>query len=458
MRSIAEIALERTNLISDDIIESIQSMIAEIDRTLSAQLNEIIHNEKFQQLESAWRGLHYLVNNSETGPQLQIRVLNASKKEVGKVLRRYEGTNWDQSPLFAKLYSAEYGTLGGEPFSCLMGDYFFDHSPPDIAFLEGMAKNSAASHAPFISGADPSMLLMDSWQELNKPKDIENMFRSAEYAGWNALRESEDSRYLGLAMPRFLGRQPYGARTNPVEEFAFEEETGQGEHGKYNWLNAAYAMVANINRSHSQYGWTTRIRGVQAGGTVEGLPVHTFPTDDGGVDSKCPTEISIPERRDNELSSAGLMALTHRKGTNQATFMSAQSVQKPKQYEGPDGEEATKSAALSARLSYLFPVSRFAHYLKAMVRDRIGSFTSREHMTRELNEWINNYVYGGNPDDATQEELARKPLAGAEVKVVEDPENPGYYKSEFSLRPHYQLEGMTVALRLVSTLPQERGG
>ena len=455
MRSIAEIALERTNLISSDVVESISSMIAEIDATLSAQVNEIIHHPKFQQLESAWQGLHYLVNNSETGTELQIRVLNASKQEVGKVLRRFKGTNWDQSPLFKKLYETEYGTLGGHPYGCIVADYYFDHTPPDVEFLQGIARVSAAAHAPFISGASPSVLLLDSWQDLQKPKDISNLFRADEYAAWNALRESEDARYLGLAMPRFLGRQPYGARTNPIEEFAFEEDTGQGDSSKYAWLNAAYAMAANINRSYSNYGWCTRIRGVESGGTVENLPVHVFPTDDGGMDTKCPTEISITERRENELSTAGLMALTHRKGTNQATFLSAQSVQKPKTYEGPGGEDATKSAALSARLPYLFPVCRFAHYLKSIVRDRIGGFTSREQMERFLNSWIKNYVHG-DPTNAQQEELARLPLAGAQVKVEDDPLNPGYYRSEFWLRPHYQLEGLTVALRLVSSLPQDR--
>ena len=454
VRTLAEQALSSTTLVSDDAVKTIQAIIAAIDAKLTEQVNEIIHNEAFRQLEGTWRGLHYLINNTETDETLKIRVMNISKKDVGKVIKKFKGVAWDQSPLFKQVYEQEYGTIGGEPFGCLVGDYQFDHSPPDVEILQGMGQIAAAAHAPFIAGAQPRLMNMDSWRELSDPRDLTKIFQTPDYAPWRSLRESEDSRYIGLTMPRYLARIPYGSKTNPVEDFAFEEDTGNADHSKYCWSNAAYAMAVNINRSYKMYGWCTRIRGVESGGVVEGLPCHTFPTDDGGVDMKCPTEIAITDRREAELAKNGLMPLLHRKGTDMAVFIGAQSLQKPQEYTDPD---ATANANLAARLPYLFATCRFAHYLKCMVRDQIGTFKERGDMEKYLNDWITQYVEP-DPARASDEAKARRPLAAAEVKVEEVEGNPGYYTSKFFLRPHYQLEGLTVSLRLVSKLPSAKAG
>ena len=450
--TLAQQALSQTKLIGSDVLASIEAMISEIDKKLSEQVNTILHHADFQKLESAWRGLHYLVNNTETDEMLKIRVMNITKVDVHKTLKRYKGTAWDQSPLFKKVYEEEYGQFGGEPFGCLMGDYYFDQSPQDVEMLTEMSKVCAAAHAPFIAAASPNVMQMGSWQELANPRDLTKIFGTPEYAGWRSLRESDDARYLGLAMPRFLSRLPYGAKTNPVEEFNFEEETGGGDHSKYTWTNAGYAMAVNINRSYKLYGWGTCIRGIESGGAVEGLPTHTFPTDDGGVDMKCPTEIAISDRREAELAKNGFMPLVHRKNSDFAAFIGAQSLQKPFEYDDPD---ATANANLSARLPYLFACCRFAHYLKCIVRDKVGSFKERSDMEKWLNSWIMNYV-DGDPANSSQTTKAQKPLAAAEVIVEEVPGNPGYYSSKFFLRPHYQLEGLTVSLRLVSKLPSQK--
>jgi len=452
VHTLAEQVLKGEALVADDVVGTINALIAEIDAKLTEQVNQIMHHEDFQKLEGAWRGLHHLVNNTETDEMLKIRVMNISKKEVGKTVKKYKGTAWDQSPLFKKLYEEEYGQLGGEPYGCLVGDYHFSHSPQDVEILSGMAQIAAAAHAPFISGADSSLMGMDSWQELSNPRDLAKIFSTPEYAAWRSLRESEDAKYLGLAMPRFLARLPYGAKTDPVEEFDFEEDAEGANSSKYTWANSAYAMAVNINRAFKEYGWCSRIRGVESGGAVDGLPVHTFPSDDGGVDMKCPTEIAISDRREAELARSGLMPLIHRKNSDIAAFIGAQSLNKPAEFDDPD---ATANANLSARLPYLFACCRFAHYLKCMVRDKVGSFTSRNEMQRYLQEWIMQYVTA-DPDNATEMQKSRKPLAAAEVVVEEVEGNPGYYTSKFYLRPHYQLEGLTVSLRLVSRLPSEK--
>jgi type VI secretion system protein ImpC len=452
VRTLAEQALSATQLVSDDVVKSIEAIIAELDRKLSEQVNKIIHQEDFKKLEGTWRGLYHLVSNTETDEMLKIRVFNISKKEVGATIKKFKGTAWDQSPLFKKLYEDEFGSPGGQPYGSLIGDYYFDHSPPDVEILSGMAQIASAAHAPFITGTAPSLFQMESWQELSNPRDLTKIFQSPEYAPWRSLRDSEDSRYIGMAMPRFLSRIPYGAKTNPVEDFAFEEDTEGADHNKYVWSNAAYAMGTNITRSFKLYGWCSRIRGAESGGMIEGLPCHTFPTDDGGVDMKCPTEIAITDRREAELAKNGMMPLSHWKNTDYAVFVGAQSLQKPAQYDDPD---ATANANLAARLPYLFATCRFAHYLKCIVRDKIGSFKERDDMQSWLNNWIKNYVVAGK---ATEIDKARAPLAAAEVVVEEVKGNPGYYTSKFFLRPHYQLEGLTVSLRLVSKLPSAKGG
>ncbi|MEJ8849299.1 type VI secretion system contractile sheath large subunit [Variovorax rhizosphaerae] len=451
--TLAQQALSNTAVIGKDVTKSIQAMIAAIDAKLSEQINKILHNDDFQKIESAWRGLHYMVNNTETDENLKIRVMDISKKDLHKQLKKFKGAAWDQSPMFKKVYEQEYGQFGGEPFGAIVGDYHFDQSPPDVELLGEMAKIAAAAHAPFITGASPHLMQMESWQELANPRDLTKIFLTPEYAGWRSLRESDDSRYLGLCMPRFLARTPYGAKTNPVEDFDFEEDVAGADHSHYAWANAAYAMATNINRSYKMYGWGSRIRGIESGGAVEGLPLHTFPSDDGGVDQKCPTEIAISDRREAELSKAGLLSLIHRKNSDFAAFIGAQSLQKPFEYDDPD---ATANANLAARLPYLFACNRFAHYLKCIVRDKIGSFKERDDMQKWLNKWITNYV-DGDPSTSSEETKARKPLAAAEVIVEEVEGNPGYYTSKFFLRPHYQLEGLTVSLRLVSKLPSAKG-
>jgi len=454
IQTLAQQALSQTKLIGSDVIKSIEAMIAAIDKKLTDQINLIMHHEDFQKLEGAWRGLHYMVNNTETDEQLKIRVMNISKADLGKTLKRYKGTAWDQSPIFKRVYEEEYGQFGGEPFGCMVGDYHFDHSPPDVELLAEMAKVCAASHMPLISGASPTTMQMESWQELANPRDLTKIFSTPEYAAWRSLRESDDAKYIGLAMPRFLSRLPYGARTNPVAEFDFEEDTGAADHNKYTWANAAYAMATNINRSFKEFGWCSRIRGIESGGAVQNLPSHTFPTDDGGVDMKCPTEIAIADRREAELAKAGFMPLVHKKNSDFAAFIGAQSLQKPAEYDDPD---ATANANLAARLPYLFATCRFAHYLKCIVRDKVGSFKERDDMQRWLQDWVTQYV-DGDPAHSSENTKARKPLAAAEVVVEEVEGNPGYYSSKFFLRPHYQLEGLTVSLRLVSKLPSAKAG
>ena len=448
VRTLVGQALENTTLVSDNSIKTIEGIIAELDKKISEQVNLIIHHEDFSKLEGAWRGLNYLVNNTQTNETLKIRVMNVSKQEAAKSLKKFKGTAWDQSPLFKKLYEDEYGTAGGEPYGCLIGDYYFNHTAPDLEMLKGMAQIAAASHMPFISAADPSIMNMDSWQELSNPRDITKIFSTPEYASWRSFRESDDSRYIALTMPRVLSRMPYGAKTNPVEEFNFEEDTGSGASDKYNWMNAAYAMGVNINRSFSNYGWCANIRGVESGGAVEGLPTHTFPTDDGGVAMKCPTEVAITDRREAELSSNGFLPLLHWKNTDYAVFLGGQTVNKPKEYDSPD---ATANAALSARLPYIFATSRFAHYLKCIVRDKVGSFKEKADMQRWLGDWISNYVT--SDPNASEEIKAKYPLAEAKVEVDAIEGQPGYYSAKFYLRPHYQLEGLTTSLRLVAKVP-----
>lgn len=446
-------ALSDQSVIKDDVIDTIDDIIAKLDQKLTEQVNEIIHNEEFQKLESAWRGLDYLVRNSETDTSLKINVYNASKNEVFRMMRSYRDAKWDQSPFFKQVYESEFGQLGGQPFGCLIGDYYFDHSPTDVNFLRDISKVAAAAHCPFLSAADSSLLNMDSFNELTNPRDIGKIFDTPDYAAWNSLRDGENARYLGLCMPRVLAREPYGSKSIPVEAFDFEEETDGHKGENYSWMNAAYAMAVNINRAHKEYGWTVRIRGVQSGGEVMNLPTHTFPTDDGSVDLKCPTEIAISDRREAELSKAGLLPLIHRKNTDKAAFIGGQSLYRPKKF---DDAEATAADNLSSRLPYMFAVSRFGHYLKCMVRDKVGETMEQEQLQRWLQEWISNYV-DPNPALSSPKEKARKPLADAKVDVFPDEENPGYYGARFFLRPHFQLEGMDVGMSLVSRLPGQAG-
>jgi type VI secretion system protein ImpC len=450
VQTLAQQALSNTQLISGDSLRSIEAIIAAIDAKLTEQINVIMHTEEFQGLEAAWRGLHHLVNNTETDETLKIRVLNISKKDLGRTLKRFRGTAWDQSPIFKKLYEEEYGQFGGAPYGMLLGDYYFDHSPQDVQLLGDMSQVAAAAHAPFIASTAPGVLQMESWSELGNPRDLTKIFQTPEYAAWLSLRESEDARYLGLCMPRFLARLPYGQKTEPVEEFHFEEDTEGADSSKFCWSNAAYAMGTNITRAFKLYGWTSRIRGVESGGAVEGLPAFTFPTDDGGVALKCPTEIAISDRREAELAKNGFMPLIHKKNTDFAAFIGAQSLQKPQEYDDP---AATANANLAARLPYLFASCRFAHYLKCMVRDKIGGTMTMGQLQIWLQTWLNRYVDGA-PETSSEDWKATHPLAEGLVQVEANEENPGYYSAKFFLKPHYQLEGLTVSLRLVSRMPK----
>src|SRR3984885_8211685 len=445
-------ALADSSVVKGDVIDTIESIIAKLDEKLTEQMNEVLHAPEFQQLESAWRGLHYLVFNSETDATLKIRVLNVGKSELYRNLKMYPGARWDQSPLFKAVYESEFGQLGGEPYGALVADYHFSHAPTDVQLLRDLSKVASAALAPLITGADPNLLGMDSWRELMNPRDIGKLMDTPDYAAWKGLRDSVDRRYVALCMPRVLSRLPYGAKTEPVEEFAFEEDTDGNKGEKYGWMNAAYVMGTNINRAFKEYGWTVRIRGVESGGEVLNLPLHTFPTDDGGVDMKCPTEISITDRREAELSKVGLISIVHRKNTDKAAFIGAQSVYKPRLMDKP---EATASENLSARIPYMFAVSRFAHYLKCMVRDKIGSTKEKDQLERWLNNWIVRYV-DANPKTSSEESKAWRPLSAAKVTIIPNEENPGYYSANVYLRPHFQLEGMDIGMSLVASLPETK--
>src|ERR1700740_2256578 len=420
VKTLAAQALSATSLISDDALVTIQSLIAELDRTLSEQINLIIHHDNFKKLEGSWRGLNHLISNTETDEMLKIRVMNVSKQDLARNLKKYKDVAWDQSPIFKRIYEDEYGSPGGQPYGCLIGDYYFDHSAPDVELLAGMAQVASAAHAPFIAGAAPTVMNMDTWRELSDPRDLTKIFQTPEYAPWRSLRDSEDSRYIGLAMPRFLSRIPYGVKTSPVEDFAFEEDVEGADHNKYTWSNSAYAMGTNITRAFKLYGWCAQIRGTESGGMLEGLPVHTFPTDDGGVDMKCPTEIAITDRREAELAKNGFMPLSHYNNTDYAVFIGAQSLQKPAVYEDPD---ATTKSNLSARVPYLFAPCRFAHYLKCMVRDKIGSYKERADMERWLNDWIKQFCVDSST--ASESQKAQRPLADASVEVADVEGKPG---------------------------------
>jgi len=441
-------------VVHEDVVQTIEQLVSELDRKISTQLSAVLHNKRFQKLEGAWRGLHYLVNNTDTSENLKIKVLNVSKLDLGRTLRRYKGVVWDQSPIFKKIYEQEFGQFGGEPFGCLVADFEFDHSPADVALLTEMAKISAAAHAPFISAAAPGLMQMDSWDELGNPRDLSKIFTASEYAAWRRLRDSNDSRYLALTLPRFLARLPYGSKTHPIEEFGFEESVDPEKSTDFCWANSAYAMASNITRAFKNHGWCTKIRGVESGGAVELLPNFTFPSSEEELELYCPTEIAISDRREHELSEAGFMPLVYRKNSDMAAFIGAKTLHRPAVYEDDD---ATANANLSSRLPYIFATCRFAHYLKCIVRDKIGSFKSRDDTQIWLNEWLMNYV-DGDPSISSEATKSQRPLSAAEVVVDEMPDNPGYYRAQFFLRPHFQLEGLTVSLRLVSKLPSAKQG
>ena len=438
--------LKGTVTVAADTEAMINARIAQIDALISAQLNEVMHHSDFQRLEGTWRGLKYLLNSSETGEKLKIKVFNVSKKDLLKDLQK--APEFDQSALFKKVYEEEFGVFGGTPFGALIGDYEFGKSGQDIELLEKISQVAAAAHAPFITGANPEMFNLESYTQLDAPRDMGKIFDTTEYAKWKSFRQSEDSRYVALTLPRILIRQPYGRDTVPVEDFDFEEQVDGTDHSRYCWSNAAWALGARITQSFGTYGWCATIRGVESGGLVDGLPVHNFKTESGDIAMKCPTETPISDRREKELADLGFAPLVHCKGTDYAAFFSVQSAQRPKVY---DSDSATANARISAQLPYIFAVSRFAHYLKSMMRDKIGGFASRGEVEQFLNSWINKYTVAN--DDVGFEMKARNPLKEARIEVVEIPGKPGAYRAVAFLRPHFQLDELTMSMRLVADLP-----
>ncbi|WP_446743440.1 type VI secretion system contractile sheath large subunit [Silvibacterium acidisoli] len=439
--------LEGHMTLTRDAESSIQARLAQIDLLISKQLNLILHHPSFQKLESSWRGVRYLLDQSETGTMLKLKVLNVSKRELLRDLQR--APEFDQSALFKKVYEEEFGVFGGAPFAALIGDYEFGRGPEDMDLLRRVAQVAASSHAPFLSAASPELLNLAAFTQLGAPRDVAKIFDSTEYAKWKSFRQSEDSRYVGLALPRFLARLPYGSETNQVEGFNFEEDVDGRDHSKYLWSNAAYALGARLTDAFARYGWCAAIRGVEGGGLVEDLPAHNFQTDEGDVALKCPTEVQITDRREKELADQGLVPLVHCKGTDYAAFFSVQSANKPRLY---DQESANANSRLSAQLPYIFAMSRFAHYLKAMMRDKIGSFTSRGECETFLNRWISQYVL--SDDTASQSAKAKLPLREASIEVSDVPGKPGAYRAVAFLKPHFQLDELTISLRLVADLPE----
>ncbi len=438
-------------VVSKDTEAMINARIAQIDRIISMQLNEVMHHPDFQKLEGSWRGLQYLVFQTETSERLKLRVMNVSKKDLLKDMER--ATEFDQSALFKKIYEEEFGTFGGASYGAMIGDYEFTNHPQDMALLEKVSQVAAAAHSPFIAAASAKLFNLESFTDIGIPRDLAKTFQTVEYAKWKSFRDSEDSRYVGLAMPHILMRLPYGQDFVPVETFNYEEGVDGTDHSKYLWGNAAYALGTRLTEAFAKYGWTAAIRGVEGGGLVQGLPVHTFKTDEGEVALKCPTEIAITDRREKELADLGFIPLLHCKGTDYAAFFSTQTANKPKLY---DTDSANANARLSSQLQYILAVSRFAHYLKSIMRDKIGSFMTRKNCEDFLNRWISNYVL--LDDDAGQEAKARFPLREARVDVSEIPGKPGAYRAVAFLRPHYQLDELTISLRLVANLPPPAKG
>jgi type VI secretion system protein ImpC len=429
-----------------DAEASIQARIAQIDRLISLQLNEVLHYPAFQKLEGTWRGIKYLIDQSETSEMLKIKVLNVSKRDLLKDLQR--APEFDQSAMFKKVYEEEFGVFGGAPFAALVGDYEFGRGPEDIELLERVSQVASAAHAPFISSANSELLNLSSYTQLSAPRDIGKIFDSTEYAKWKSFRQSDDSRYVALTLPHILMRLPYGKDTKQIEAFDYEESVDGSDHSKYLWGNAAFGLAARLTNSFAKFGWCASIRGVEGGGLVEGLPAHTFRTDEGDVALKCPTEVAVTDRREKELADQGLVPLVHCKGTDYAAFFSVQTVNRPKLY---DKEAANANARLSAQLPYILAMSRFAHYLKAMMRDKIGSFMTRQDCEKFLNQWISNYVCAD--DNASQAAKAKLPLREAAIQVSEIPGKPGAYRAVAFLKPHFQLDELSVSLRLVADLP-----
>lgn len=441
-----QVADEGMKVGPDTVVSGIKERIAQIDELISAQLNEIMHHPDFQALEGSWRGLQYLVMNTETSTRLKLRLLNVTKKEVLADLEK--AVEFDQSVLFKQVYEEEYGTFGGNPYSLLVADFEFGRHPQDMALMEKISGVAAAAHAPFIAAASPKLFDMDSFTQVSIPRDLAKGFESAELIKWRSFRDSEDSRYVTLTLPHVLMRLPYGPDTVPVDGFNYVEDVDGKDHSKYLWGNSAYALAQRITNAFALYGWCAAIRGPEGGGLVEGLPSHTFKTDDGDIALKCPTELAITDRREKELNDLGFVTLCHCKGTDVAAFFGGQTTQKPKLY---NTNQANANARISSMLPYVLAASRFAHYIKVIMRDKIGMFMTAQNVSDYLNNWIADYVLLN--DNADQAQKARFPLRDARVDVTEVPGKPGCYKAVVFLRPHFQLDELTASIRLVAELP-----
>lgn len=436
---------EPGSAISNDASVMIAARIAEIDRQISGQVSSIMHTEAFQKLEATWRGVARLCGASDGSTDLRIKVFNTQKNELLRDFERAPG--FDQSRLFKAIYEEEFGTLGGAPFGVLVTDFSSSRSPQDIRLLQELSHVAASAHAPLIGCASPALFDMDSFTQLGAPRDLSRIFEIGEMAQWKSFRSSEDSRYVALTLPHMLMRLPYGPDTVPVEEFDFVEECHGGEHANYLWGGASWALAEKIIVSYREFGWCAAIRGVEGGGVVNNLPLDRFRSLSGDTLTKCPVEIAITDRREKELSNLGFLPLCYAKGTDYAVFFGAQTLHKPPVY---TSDLANANARLSTMLPYLLAASRFAHYLKAIMRDKVGSFQSKGSIERFLNDWVAKYVTAD--DEASQEVKARYPLREARIEVTEIAGRPGTFNAVVFLRPHFQLEELTASIRLVAEL------
>jgi len=428
----------------------VDAMIAEIDARLSAQVNEILHHPDFQKLESAWRSLRYAVDQVDFRENIKIEMLNVSKEDL---INDFEDSpEVVKSGLYKTVYSNEYGVFGGKPIGLIVGNYEFGPGPQDVALLQKIASISAMAHAPFVSASSPQMFGVENWEKLPGLKDLKSLFEGPQYARWLSFRESEDSRYVGLCMPRFLLRLPYGANTVPVKAFNFEEDV-VGHHERYCWGNAAVALATRVADSFAKYRWAPNIIGPQAGGAVEDLPLHQYEAM-GEIQTKIPTECQLTERREYELSEEGFIGLTFRKDSNQACFFSANSVQKCKYFgQSPAGREAETNYRLGTQLPYMFIMTRLSHYLKVLQREQIGSWKERTDLERELNNWIGQYV--ADMDDPVPGVRSRRPLRKASIKVEDVEGQPGWYRVNLKVRPHFKYMGAAFELSLVGKLDKD---
>lgn len=431
---------------SHNAADMIGERIAAIDAMISGQLNEILHHKDFQRIEATWRGLHKLCKTAESISGMKIKALSAKKAELLRDFERAPG--FDQSTLFKKVYEEEFGTFGGAPFGVLVTDFEFGRSAQDVNLLKELSHVAASAHAPLISAASPNLFDMDGFLDIGGPRDLAKIFDSGEMASWRSFRASDDARYVVLGLPHVLMRLPYGPDTVPVEEFNFVEDCDGTDHGRYLWGAASWSLAERIVEAFREYGWCAAIRGVEGGGCVEQLPLHFFKSLGGDTVSKCPVEVAITDRREKELSDLGFVPLCYAKGTDYAVFFGGQTAHKPPQY---STDAANANARLSIMLPYILASSRFAHYLKAIMRDKIGSFQSRAGIEKYLNEWISKYVTVD--DEASQQVKAKYPLREARVEVSEIPGKPGAYTAVIFVRPHFQLEELTTSIRLVAELP-----